>query len=71
MFKKHKKDCLSINGRQSVRLQKGTTEFERCFKQIPAPFKIYLDFESNLEIDKSYVGFYTKKYQNHNPCSFA
>ena len=37
---KHKKDCLSINGLQSVGLEKGTIEFKNYFKQIPVPFKI-------------------------------
>ena len=39
---------LSINGTQSVRLENGTIEFKNYFKQIPAPFKIYVDFECNL-----------------------
>ena len=42
-----KKVCLSINGAQSVRLEKGTTEFKNYFKQIPVPFKAYADFECN------------------------
>ena len=45
----HKKICLSINGAQSVRLEKGTTGFINYFKQIPVPFKLYADFECNLE----------------------
>ena len=40
---KHKQACLSINGAQSVRLEKGTIEFINYFKQIPVPFKIYAD----------------------------
>ena len=36
---KHKKDCLSINGLQSVKLGREATEFKNYFKQIPAPFK--------------------------------
>ena len=44
---KHKKDFLSINGLQSVRLEKQTIEFKHYFKQISVLFKIYLDFESN------------------------
>ena len=28
----HKKDCLSINGAQSVRFEKGTIEFKNYFK---------------------------------------
>ena len=30
---KHKEDCLSINGAQSVGSQKGTIVFKNCFKQ--------------------------------------
>ena len=66
-----KKVCLSINGAQSVRLEKGIIEFKNYFKKIPAPFKICADFESNLESIESYEGCDSKKYQDHNPCSFA
>ena len=71
MLTGHKKDCLSISGTQSVRLEKGTVESKNYFKQIPAPFKIYADFESNLEGVEIYEGFYSKKYQDQIPCSFA
>ena len=37
---KHK-ECLSINGKQSVKLGKRIIEFENYFKQIPVLFKIY------------------------------
>ena len=56
----HKEDCLIINGKQSVKLEKGTIEFENYFKQIPVPFKIYADFECNLRGVESYEGSYTK-----------
>ena len=56
----HKKDCFSINGKPSVKLEEGTIEFENYFKQIPVPFKIYADFECNLEGVESYEGSYTK-----------
>ena len=59
---KHKEDCLSINGKQSVKLEEGTIEFENYFKQKPVLFKIYVDFECNLEGFESYEGSYTKKY---------
>ena len=49
MLSEHKEICLSINGAQFVRLEKGTTKFKNYFKQIPVPFKIYADFESNLK----------------------
>ena len=41
----HKKVCLSINGAQSVRLEKITVEFKNYLKQIPVLFQIYTDFE--------------------------
>ena len=68
---KHKEVYLSINGAQSVYLEKGTTEFKKYFKQIPVLFKIYADFECNLKSAGSYEGVYSKKYQNHIHCSFA
>ena len=68
---KHKENCLSINGKQSVKLEKGIIEFENYFKQILVPFKIYADFECNLRGVDSYEGSYTKKYQDHVFCSFA
>ena len=67
----HKKVCLSINGTQSVTFEKGTIKFKNDFKQIPVPFKIYVDFECNLEGVKSYEGSYSKTYQDHIPCCFA
>ena len=42
---KHKEDCLSINKVRSIKVEKGTIEFENYFKQIPIPFKTYADFE--------------------------
>ena len=66
---KHKQVCLSINGSQSVRFEKGTIGFKNYFKQIPV--KIYADFECNLESVESYEGSYSKKYHDHIPCSFA
>ena len=68
---KHKENCLSINGKQSVKLEEGIIEFENYFKQIPVPFKIYADFECNLRSVESYEGSYTKKYLDHVPCRFA
>ena len=48
MLIKHKENCLRINGKQSVKLEKRIIEFENYFKQIPVPFKYYADFECNL-----------------------
>ena len=57
---KQKQVCLSINGTQSVRLEKGKTEFKNYFKQIPVPFKIYAGFECNLKSVENYEGSYSK-----------
>ena len=62
---------MSINGVQSVRLEKGTIKFKNYFKQIPVPFKIYADFEFNLKGVESYESSDSTKYQDHSPCSFA
>ena len=62
---------MNINGPQSVGLGKESIKFKNYFKQIPVPFKIYADFECNLKSVESYEGFYSKKYQDHIPCSFA
>ena len=67
----YKEVCLSINGAQSVRLEKARTEFKNYLKQLPVLFKIYADFECNLESVESYEGSYSKKCQDHIPCSFA
>ena len=72
MLIKPKENCLSINGKQSVKLEKGIIEFENYFKQIPVPFKMYADFECNLRSFESYEGPYPqKKYQDYIPCSFT
>ena len=73
----HKKDCLSINGKQNVRLKSGKTSSKNFHKQTSVPFKIYADFESILKKVKSDISesdsnsSYTKKFQDHIPCSFA
>ena len=63
----HKEVCLSSNGAQSGRLEKGTIEFknlkiEFAIKQMQVPFKIYSDFECILTSAESYEGFCSKKY---------
>ena len=68
---KHREDCLTINGQQSVKLEKGMTEFETYFKQLQVPFKIYADFECNLGDVEVYEGSYTTKYHEHVSCSYA
>ena len=63
---------MSINGAQSVILEKGTIEFKNYFRQTPVTFKVYADFECNLESVESNEAVLTQKnYQDHIPCSFA
>ena len=69
-WQKHKEHCLSINGKQSVKLEKGIIEFENYFKQIPVPFKIYADFECNLSVE-CYEGSYTKKISRSRSLQFC
>ena len=45
----HKKGCLVINGKQNVKLESGFISFKNYSKQIPAPFKVYADFECILK----------------------
>ena len=70
----HKENCLTINGKQSVKLESGSISFKSYFKQLSVPFKIYADFECLLKGIKSSAknnGSYTEKYQDHIPYSFA
>ena len=61
---KHKKDCLSINGKQSGNLEEEIIKFENYFKQLPVSFKIYAGFEYNLKNVEVYEGSYTKNIMN-------
>ena len=73
---KNTEDRLVINGKQSVKLESVFISFKNYSKQIPVPFKIHADFECILkkvdcDIESSSNSSYTRKYQNHLPCSFA
>ena len=49
----HKEVWLKINGKQTVKLRRGSIKFKNYFKQIAVPFKIYADFECNVKKFKS------------------
>ena len=70
MLIKHKENCLRINGVQSVDVEEGIIKSENYSKQLPVPFKIYADFECNLQDTEIYEGSCTKKYRDHVPCSY-
>ena len=72
----HVKNCLSINGKQAIKMpKKGHVNFRNYHKQIPAPFVIYADFEAITEKvhgclpnnEKSY----TEAYQKHIDCGYG
>ena len=73
----HVKNCLSINGKQAIKMpKKGQhVNFRNYHKQIPAPFVIYADFEAITEKvhgclpnnEKSY----TEAYQKHIDCGYG
>ena len=73
----HKGNCLIINGKQNVKLEKGSISFKSYSKQLQVPFKIYADFEcilcptSSLKENNTKNTSYTEKYQSHISCSFA
>ena len=71
VMKKHKEDCLSINGTQSVDAEEGIIKLENYSRQLPVPFKIYADFECNLQDNEIYEGSCTRKYHDHVSCSYA
>ena len=72
----HKETCLAINGKQNVKLRKGSISFKNYCKQLLVPLKICVDFECILRPTSSKkvtdkTGSYTEKYQDHIPCSFT
>ena len=69
---KDKEDCLVINDKQNVKLKSGTISFKNYFQQMPVPFKIHADFECIFKkVESKSNSSYTRKYQDHIPCSFA
>ena len=55
----------------SVDVEELIIKYENYPKQLPVPFKIYADFECNLQDTEIYEGSCAKKYHDHVPCSYA
>ena len=68
---KHKEDCLSIDGVQSVNVEEGINKSGNYSKQLPVALKIFADLEYNFQDTEIYGGSCTKKYHDHVPCSYA
>ena len=49
----HIKTCLTINGKQNLKLKSSSIKFRNHFKQLAVPFKIYPDFECHIKRAKS------------------
>ena len=70
----HKKNCLVVNGKQSVKLKSGSIRFKNYFEKLAAPFKSHANLEcllKGVKISDKNNSLYTEKYQDHMPCSFA
>ena len=71
----HNKNCLIINGKESVKLRSDSIKFKNNFKELTASFEIYVDSECALKKVKSNykdnITSCTENYQNHIPYSFA
>ena len=73
----HIKNCLSINGKQAIKMpEKGQhVSFRNYHKQIPAPFVIYADFEAIAEkvhgCQPNNEKSYTEAYQKHIDCGYG
>ena len=40
VLEEHKKVCLKVNGKESLKLKSGSIKFKNRFKQLSVPFKI-------------------------------
>ena len=77
VLNKHKTICMTINGKQAVKMpEKGKTiKFQNYHRQLPVPFVIYAEFEAIIEKiqrcqpnnDKSY----NEAYQKHKDCGYG
>ena len=67
---KHKEIWLKRNDKQTVHLKSGFIELKNYSRKIPAPFKIYADFDCILKSLTSNKGFDPEKFQDLIPSSF-
>ena len=49
VMEEHNEVRLKINGEQIVKLRSSLAKFKNYFKQLALPFKIYADFECNVQ----------------------
>ena len=77
VLNEHIDNCLSINGKQAIKMPKEGqhVNFRNYFKEIPAPFVIYADFEALTEkihnCQPNKEKSYTEAYQKHIDCGYG
>ena len=77
ILEKHKKNCLTINGKQAINMPKEgeKVQFKNYHKKLDVPFVIYADFEAIVEkihgVKNNPGTSYTDTYQKHKDCSYA
>ena len=75
ILKKHKDDCLVVNGEQRVKLDRRYVEFKNYANKLCVPFKIYADFECILkkcnDVKGSCNSSWSVKESDHVPCGFG
>ena len=51
ILEKHKKNCITVNGKQAINMPKGgeKVQFKNYHKKLEVPFVIYADFEATVE----------------------
>ena len=70
MLTVHKEDCFSINGPQSVRLEKGTIGFKIISNKYPLHWKFMLIL-TLLQSAEIYEGFFSKKVSRSHSLQFT
>ncbi len=70
LLEAHEGECYVHGGQKTVFPENTSVEFTSIAKQLKAPFVVFADFESVLEVIDDQRGGNTKKYQHHVACSY-
>ena len=77
ILKKHKKNCIIVNGKQSINManEGEKVQFKNYHKKLEVPFVIYVDFEAIVEkihgVKNNPDNSCTDVYQKHKDCSYV
>ena len=67
----NKENCLTINGKQSIKLKSDSISFKNYSKQLSVPFKISADFECLLKESKVVIKIMVDTQKNIKIIFFA